>query len=127
MCENLQLTFNNGLRFESEFPCHEEKRMKRTILCLIFFISIPMISPNESLAQWIQTSGPTGGFVNRLLFMPKSTGDTDLFAGTNAGVSRSTDYGMSWTLANHGITPDIYISGVYEPPPILALASIGDT
>ncbi|HMD13140.1 MAG TPA: hypothetical protein VKI62_00800, partial [Bacteroidota bacterium] len=101
--------------------------MKRTILCLIFFISIPMISPNESLAQWIQTSGPTGGFVNRLLFMPKSTGDTDLFAGTNAGVFRSTDYGMSWTLANNGITPDIYISGVYEPPPILALASIGDT
>ncbi len=98
-----------------------KKLLTITILTCIVFNECPL------QAQWVETNGPTGGFVNCLWFMPKSTGDTDLFAGTNSGVFRSYDNGQSWKEANTGITPIIDLAGVFEPPPILALASIGDT
>src|SRR5258707_14431885 len=48
---------------------------------------------NPLLAQWVQSYGPYGGFVNSL-----AVSDTNLYAGTyGGGVFLSTNNGASWT------------------------------
>jgi ligand-binding sensor domain-containing protein len=65
------------------------------ILAILTFI----LNFNSLKAQWIQTSGPTGGIVNCL-----AASGTKLFAGTNGnGVYISTNNGTNWTPANSGI------------------------
>ena len=51
-------------------------------------------------AQWVQTNGPYGGFINCI-----TTNGSNLFAGTNeGGVFLSTNNGNSWTAINAGLT-----------------------
>jgi len=61
-------------------------------------VLIMLISPG-SLAQWVQTSGPSDGTVRCLVL-----NGTNLFAGTRGGVFRSTNEGTTWTAASSGLT-----------------------
>jgi photosystem II stability/assembly factor-like uncharacterized protein len=53
-------------------------------------------------AQWMQVSGSYGGYTSCL-----AINGTNLFAGTNNGVFRSTDGGANWTAANSGFTSSV--------------------
>ena len=44
-------------------------------------------------ADWGQTNGPYGGYVSSLAVSPNGSGGMNLYAGTSAGVFRSTDNG----------------------------------
>ena len=69
-------------------------RTRSFYLAIVLFLFCPLTS-----AQWVQTSGPYGGFVYSL-----AVSGTDLFAGTSdGGVFLSTDGGTSWTAASTGL------------------------
>ena len=72
------------------------KRSLRSLLAAILLVGCIQSSP----AQWVQTNGPCGGHV----YAFASIG-TDLFAGLENGVYRSTNNGDSWTTVNAGIEP----------------------
>lgn len=76
----------------------------------ILFIVIAVLSSSFSYAQdfWQQTNGPTIGYIKSLA----ANGAGHIFAGTGAGVFRSTDNGDHWTPINEGLTS----------PPIWSLA-----
>ena len=77
--------------------------MKKTILLLciltasIFFVN----------AQWQQTNGPDGGYVQCI-----ATNGSSIFAGTGDNIYLSTNNGSSWTGVNNGITADSYIYSI---------------
>ena len=63
------------------------------LLMLVFSIS------PESHAQWVQTHGPFGGWVECIVLK-----DSNLFVGIQShGVFRSTDSGMTWKPASLGL------------------------
>jgi photosystem II stability/assembly factor-like uncharacterized protein len=70
------------------------KRAEILIFILVFFAGA-----NRTLAQWLSSPGPEGGSVTSFA----ASGEF-LFAGTAAGVSRSTDSGATWTPVNEGLT-----------------------
>ena len=57
--------------------------------------------------QWVQTNGPEGGNVYCFAFM-----DSNIFAGTDVGVFRSTNHGRNWLKANHCIE-DLSVGCLY--------------
>ena len=54
---------------------------------LFFFLLLMQIC----VAQWVQTNGPIGGYVYSIVVQ-----DQYMFAGTENGVFRSGDKGLSW-------------------------------
>ncbi len=54
-------------------------------------------------AQWVQTNGPYGGWVNAT---GAKGGDLFLATSFNGGIFRSTDSGSSWKAVNDGLTAD---------------------
>lgn len=60
--------------------------MIRSVLFLVLLCSVSV-----SQAQWVQTSGPSGGAITSVAVL-----GGDVFAGTAQGVFRSTDGGVSW-------------------------------
>jgi len=72
----------------------------KNIIRLIVVVSCLFTTTNHLHAQWVQTSGPSGGGANCFF----AVGGTDLFAGTWEGISRSSDSGASWTAV------DIYLA-----------------
>jgi Secretion system C-terminal sorting domain len=80
------------------------KSLRRFILSNI--VGLTFITVGSLHAQWVQTHGPYGGSVYPLAVSPNGAGGTDVFAGTTAGLFRSTDDGMNWTsigLQNYGV------------------------
>ena len=73
--------------------------MKR--LLIIFFLAIILpVSVIDLQAQWQQVNlGPAGGKVNSVAVI-----GTNVFAGTIAGINRSTNYGVSWSEVNSSLT-----------------------
>ncbi len=73
--------------------------MKR--LLIIFFLAIILpASVIDLKAQWQQVNlGPAGGKVNSVAVI-----GTNVFAGTIAGINRSTNYGVSWSEVNSSLT-----------------------
>jgi hypothetical protein len=67
--------------------------LSHCVLILLGVSAIPL------LAQWEKVTGSHGGHTQCVAII-----DTDLFAGTAAGVFRSTDTGKSWVLSNQGLT-----------------------
>jgi photosystem II stability/assembly factor-like uncharacterized protein len=55
-------------------------------------VAICLLLPTMLLSQWQQTNGPSGGPVNTM-----TLNGTTLFAGSDVGVCRSTDNGVTWT------------------------------
>jgi hypothetical protein len=74
-------------------------------LCL-FFLSTFCVN-----AQWVQTSGPTGGSIGNVT----ATID-DFFACTIRGVFRSTDRGLTWKSANAGLAGSPLAHGIVAFP-----------
>ena len=65
-------------------------------IALILFIPITLS------AQWVQTSGPSGGNIRAL-----AISDSNLFAGTTGGgVYLSTNNGIDWNAVNNGLPDD---------------------
>jgi len=64
--------------------------MTRTLNILILFLST-LATMNSLQAQWVQTNGPYGGVINSMV-----ASNQFLFAGTNSGLYRSNDNGISW-------------------------------
>jgi len=79
--------------------------MKMMMRC-ITFTSLSIIAIQISVAQWVQTNGPSGGQVDCFASYtaPSGNGATYIFAGTGAGgVLLSTDMGVSWRAVNNGL------------------------
>jgi photosystem II stability/assembly factor-like uncharacterized protein len=81
--------------------------MKDQSICFRILLAIVMLVDIVPLhAQWVKTSGPVGshslvsGFNNSGAGFPGTT----VFAGSDSGVYRSIDTGMSWTEVNTGLT-----------------------
>jgi len=68
----------------------------------IILLSMAILLPSLSNAQdfWQQTNGPSIGYIGSLAI--NSSGH--IFAGTGAGVFRSTDDGDHWIPINTGLT-----------------------
>jgi photosystem II stability/assembly factor-like uncharacterized protein len=66
---------------------------------ILFVIAVMLASAHRTPAQWFSSPGPEGGSVTSFA---ASAGF--LFAGTAAGVSRSTDSGATWAAVNEGLT-----------------------
>ena len=67
--------------------------MKQFVLRFTLLRIIFLLIPCQSFSQWIQTSGPEGGYIDCFGIY----GDT-LYAGTyGGGIFTSTDYGASWS------------------------------
>ena len=83
--------------------------MKKHIRFLEFTIFILMIciyniyKVENCSAQWVQTSGPGGGWIRGFGIF-----GNNMFTGTyGAGVFLSTNYGESWKGVNSGLTDSI--------------------
>jgi hypothetical protein len=73
--------------------------MKTRTLWLTLSLAVFLSWPIPSTAQWVQTSGPEGGFISAI-----TASGTNLFAGTwGGGVFRSTDNGLSWATSSTGL------------------------
>lgn len=64
----------------------------------IYLILISLFFISYSNAQWQQSGGPEGGYINCI-----SIAGENIFIGTNAGVFVSKDNGSSWYAINKGI------------------------
>ena len=71
----------------------------------IVLITIMLISAIFANAQWQQTNGPNGGYINCIAFS-----GNHIFAGTYSGVFLSTDNGSNWTTVNNGLTNQYVLS-----------------
>ncbi len=81
--------------------------MKCLKLFLIFLIVI--LCFNHKLeAQWIQTSGPSNGYV----YILGTTSLDRLFAGTGGGVFRSTDNGSNWISLTNGVSDSNWVYSI---------------
>jgi hypothetical protein len=73
--------------------------MKNKLVLIASILSLTFSSAGSLKAQWVQTNGPLGGWVRCF-----AENDTNLFAGTQGGVFRSTNNGADWTAVNAGLT-----------------------
>ena len=71
--------------------------LPKRLLALTLFAALAAMHASALRAQWVQTNGLLGAS-NALL-----VSGSDLFAGTWAGVFRSSDSGKSWTSAESGL------------------------
>jgi photosystem II stability/assembly factor-like uncharacterized protein len=70
----------------------------------VLFLCINFICIVNLHAQWIQTSGPSGGVVSSITFVQNGDGGTTVLAGLRSGgVFYSADSGNSWTASNKGL------------------------
>ncbi|HOS49445.1 MAG TPA: regulator, partial [Bacteroidia bacterium] len=70
--------------------------MKRIFLAILIHLLMLM----NASAQWVQTNGPEGGYINCI-----AISGSNIFAGTlGAGVFLSTNNGSSWNAVNAGLT-----------------------
>lgn len=81
------------MRIESTANCALLRLKKLTIVFACFFTLAITSSSNAQDNSWFQTSGPVGATVGSIV--NDSAGI--MYAGTDAGVYRSTDDGTSWT------------------------------
>src|SRR5690349_14322147 len=73
--------------------------MKTTRLFFLLFVCTTVCT-SHALAQWVQTNGPWGGYVQCF-----AASGTKLFAGTGQGnIYLSTNNGSSWTGAVTGLS-----------------------
>lgn len=63
---------------------------------LLAFAIVTGISWGGADAQWVPSNGPYGGSVYSILSVPKASGDTLVYAGTDNGVFVSHDFGTAW-------------------------------
>jgi hypothetical protein len=74
--------------------------MKITTRFLLLFFVLASANTNPTVGQWIQTNGPSSGYV--FCFV---VSDTTVYAGTSgAGVFLTTNNGANWTEINSGLT-----------------------
>ena len=74
--------------------------MKTIVIALLAVILLSSIT----FAQWIQTSGPSGGLVSQLVTNPTNA---YVFANVNGDVYRSTDAGATWTPQTNSLQGNI--------------------
>ena len=76
--------------------------MRKNLVQLAVSILFMFVTSNTVNAQWVKTSGPTGGgYISALAV----SGAGDIFAGTHSGgVYLSTNNGTRWTAVNSGLT-----------------------
>ena len=79
-----------------KYTLERNPKMKQYPILIIVFT---LIFCSRATAQWVQTNGPICGVVNVVM-----QHGGNFFAGTEGGVFRSTDSGISWTAASTGLT-----------------------
>jgi photosystem II stability/assembly factor-like uncharacterized protein len=80
------------------------RRAIRGFLGLTLLSSVFVAAPADlARAQWIQTSGPTGGLIRSFASVPDGAGGARLFAGQQR-VWSTDDQGESWTNHSNGLT-----------------------
>ena len=91
--------------------------MKQFVIRFTLLMGIFLLMLWQSFSQWIQTSGPEGGYVDCF----GVDGDT-LYAGTyGGGIFVSTDYGSNWSDRSTGLTNRIINAIVTDGSNIFAV------
>jgi hypothetical protein len=73
--------------------------MKIVLGFLHLMLTVLLDLMNPLNAQWIQTNGPYGGYINSF-----TVNGTNIFVGTlSSGVFRSTNNGAGWIAVNSGL------------------------
>jgi ligand-binding sensor domain-containing protein len=105
-----------GARQAVFYECEKGGIMKVRTFRLTLSLAVLLSWQIPSRAQWAQTNGPYGGFINCLAVV-----DTNLFAGTyGGGVFRSADNGATWTAAGTGLTNPCVLSLCTNGPNLFA-------
>ena len=73
--------------------------MKLHFISFTVFIVVSNACMQTACAQWVQTGGPSSGYVLSL-----AVSGSNIFAGTDSGVFLSTNDGTNWTAVNSGLT-----------------------
>ena len=80
--------------------------MKNILTLGVAFLGVLILTTSYTLAQWVQTNGPYGGYVYCF-----AVSGTNLFVGTTGGgVFLSTNNGTSWTAVNTGLTNTVVLA-----------------
>jgi hypothetical protein len=78
----------------------DEVLVKHSLTRFVVSLLLTLLMPFALAAQWVQTNGPYGGFVQ--IF---AVSGTNLYVGTGGGgVFVTTNNGTSWTGASAGMT-----------------------
>jgi photosystem II stability/assembly factor-like uncharacterized protein len=83
--------------------------MDNPIRIISILLYVCLVMPVVSQAQWIQTAGPNGGYVDDLV----KVGNTLVLAAQAGGVFRSIDNGGSWESSNSGLPNNPHIYSMY--------------
>ncbi len=83
----------------------------KAIFSFIIILTILTIEAPAQNFSWQQTNGPAGGYVRALVRNSNGT----MFAGTDAGVYKSTNNGDSWLLSNGAIGNSYIYSMAVSP------------
>ena len=79
----------------------EVEKMKKLLpIVMAFLLAFPVLLH----AQWQSLHGPDGGTINVLYRY-----NTTVFAGTAAGIFRSSDDGQTWTYAYGGVDRNNFV------------------
>ena len=76
-----------------------------SLVASIVFVS----NPSESRAQWVRTSGPSGG--GGMVFA-MAVDNSNVYAASKGDVFRSTDKGSSWSMVYSSTSTVVYISSL---------------
>jgi hypothetical protein len=105
-------------------PSHKPLATRIDSLTKTFFLSIVLCLatlPTAAQAQWVQTSGLYGGYVDAL-----AVSGSKVFAGTwGGGAFVSTNNGTSWTAVNNGLTAQDVLSLAVSGSTVFAGTSYG--
>src|SRR5665213_3092081 len=77
--------------------------------------AILLCATRSSDAQWVQVNGKGGASVTSL-----AVSGTNIFAGTNSGVIRSTDNGVTWSTIDSGLTDSEIVALIVDGPNVIA-------
>ncbi len=77
----------------------------KIIVRISILLVVTVTATKQLPAQWVQTNGPFGGFIQCFAVSPNNAGGMNIFVGTRGGgIFFSTNSGARWVSVNSGLT-----------------------